>query len=203
MDLDFSISACTSTLPAADTNCVLELKQMEFAHINSFLEANRIGDYAGLLGLLISFVGFYITIKTSLNAKAAAAQASAAVESMRGDLRKGDTVADFSSALAVMDEIKRMHRSATLHLLPDRYSHLGRILISIRSSNPLLDDVDQRAIQDAIVQFSASERTIEKALETASTVSAARMNSLVSKHSEAIQELLVRIKSEITKGDES
>lgn len=176
---------------------------MDFAQVNLFLEANRIGDYAGLLGLLISFVGFFFTIRTSLKARAAAAHASAAVESMRGDLRKGDTVADFSSAIAVMDEIKRMHRSSVLHLLPDRYSHLGRILISIRSSNPLLNDIDQRAIQDAIVQFAASERTIEKALETSSAVSAARMNSLVSKHSEAIQELLVRIKSEITKGDES
>nr|WP_314532542.1 hypothetical protein [uncultured Pseudomonas sp.] len=176
---------------------------MDFAQVNHFLDVNRIGDYAGLLGLLISFVGFFFTIKTSLKTRAAAAQASAAVESMRGDLRRGDTVADFSSAIAVMDEIKRMHRSANLHLLPDRYSHLGRILISIRSSNPLLSDADQRAIQDAIVQFSASERTVERAIEGGGIVSAARMNSLVSKHSEALQELLVRVKSEITKGDES
>ncbi|RBC03298.1 hypothetical protein C3E97_004505 [Pseudomonas sp. MWU12-2115] len=175
---------------------------MDFAQINSFLETNRIGDYAGLLGLLISFVGFFVTIKTSLKAKAAAAHASAAVESMRGDLRKGDTVADFSSALAIMDEIKRMHRSPSLHLLPDRYSQLRRFLVSIRSSNPLLSDADQGCIQSAIVQFSALERLVEKALEAGGAVSAAKMNSLVSKHSEAIQELLVRVKSEITKGDE-
>ncbi|WP_330206610.1 hypothetical protein [Pseudomonas sp. AM14(2022)] len=176
---------------------------MDFAQFNHFLEVNRIGDYAGLVGLLISFVGFFFTIKTSLKTRAAAAQASAAVESMRGDLRRRDTVGDFSSALAVMDEIKRMHRSANLHLLPDRYSQLGRILISIRSSNPLLGDADQRAIQNAIVQFAASERLVEKAIETDGVVSAARMNSLVSKHSEAIQELLVRVKSETLKGDQS
>lgn len=179
------------------------LIKMDFAQINIFLENNRIGDYAGILGLIISVVGFFITIKTSLNTRAAAAQASAAVESMKGDLRKGDTVADFSSALAIMDEIKRMHRSSSLHLLPDRYSQLRRFLVSIRSSNPLLSDVDQGSIQSAIAQFSALERTVEKALEEDRTVSAARMNSLVSKHSETIQELLVRIKSEIAKGGES
>ncbi|WP_339541427.1 hypothetical protein [Pseudomonas sp. RA_5y_Pfl1_P24] len=176
---------------------------MDFAQINHFLEIYRIGDYAGLFGLLISFVGFFITIKTSLKARAAATQATAAVESMREDLRKGDTVADFSSALAIMDEIKRMHRSPNLQLLPDRYSQLRRFLVSIRSSNPLLNDADQGTIQNAITQFSASERIVEKALEGAGSISVARMNSLVSKHSEAIQELLVRIKSEITKGGES
>lgn len=176
---------------------------MDFSQINHFLEIYRIGDYAGLLGLLISVVGFFVTIKTSLNTRAAAAQASAAVESMRDDLRKGDTVADFSSALAIMDEIKRMHRSPSLHLLPDRYSQLRRFLVSIRSSNPLLSESDQGAIQSAIVQFSALERLVEKAIESSGTVSAAKMNSLVSKHSEAIQELLVRVKSEIIKGGES
>lgn len=170
------------------------------ATLNQLLAEYRIGDYAGILGLIISVVGFFITIKTSLNTREAAAQASAAVNSMRDDLRKGDTVADFSSALATMDEIKRMHRSGSLHLLPDRYSQLRRFLVSIRSSNPLLSEPDQQAIQGAISQFSSLERSVEKALEEKGVVSAAKMNSLVSKQSEAIQELLVRIKSEINKG---
>lgn len=175
---------------------------MDFAQFNIFLENYRIGDYAGLIGLIISVVGFFITIKTSLNTRAAAAQASSAVESMRGDLRRGDTVADFSSALEIMDEIKRMHRSQTLHLLPDRYSQLRRFLVSIRSSNPVLNNSDQQSIQSAIVQFSALERSVEKALEDGSSVSPTKMNTLVSKQSEALQELLVRIKSEIIKGDD-
>jgi hypothetical protein len=41
---------------------------------------------------------------------------------------------------------------------------------------------------------------VEKALEGSGSISAARMNSLVSKHSESILELLVRVKSEITQG---
>lgn len=176
---------------------------MDFAQFNLFLETYRIGDYAGLIGLVISLVGFFVTIKTSLNTRAAAAQASAAVESMRGDLRKGDTVADFSSALAIMDEIKRMHRSPTLHLLPDRYTQLQRFLVSIRSSNPLLTDADLRSIQSAIVQFASLERLVERALEVEGSVSPAKMNSLVSKQSEAIQEVLVRIKSEIIRGDDA
>lgn len=74
--------------------------------------------------------------------------------------------------------------------------------MSIRSSNPLLNDTDQQSIQSAIVQFSSLERLVERALEEGGAVSAAKMNSLVSKQSEAIQELLVRVKSEIIKGDD-
>lgn len=170
--------------------------------VNQFLADYRIGDYAGILGLFISLIGFFVTIRTSLNAKAAAVQASSAVSNMREDLRKGETVSDFSTALAIMDEIKRMHRSGTLHSLPDRYSQLRRFLVSIRSSNPLLNDIDQQTIQSAITQFSSIERSVEKAIEEQGGISAARMNALVSKQSEALQELLVRIKSEINKGGE-
>lgn len=169
--------------------------------INQFLLDYPIGDYASLLGLVISVVGFFFTIKTSLKTRDAAKQASVAVVSMREDLRKGETVADFSSALAIMDEIKRMHRTGSLNLLPDRYSQLRRFLVSIRSSNPLLSEEDQKIIQGAIAQFSSIERSVEKALEQNGSVSAAKSNSLVSKQYESIQELLVRIKSEINEGD--
>jgi len=175
---------------------------MDFAQFNHLLEIYRVGDYAGLIGLVISIVGFFFTIKASLNSKEAAKQASAAVLAMRGDLRKGDTVADFSSALAIMDEIKRMHRSPNLHLLPDRYSQLRKFLVSIRSSNPLLTEVDQQSIQSAITQFSSLERFVERALEDGGAMSSAKMNSLVSKQSEVILELLVRIKTEMDLRDQ-
>ena len=176
---------------------------MEFAQVNHFLEIYRIGDYAGLLGLIISFVGFFFTIKVARNSRTAAQEATSAVEGMRGDLRREDTVADFSSALAIMDEIKRMQRSPNLHLLPDRYSQLRKLLVSIRSANPLLTEIDQLSLQSAIVQFSALERYVERALEGSAAISPAKMNSLVSKQIEALLDVLVRIKSEIEIGDKA
>lgn len=170
---------------------------MEF---NKFLEQYRIGDYVGLIGLLISLVGFYFTIRTVLNSKAASEQATAAVESMRGDMRRGETVADFATALAIMEEIKRMHRSDSLTFLPDRYASLKKFLVSIRTSNPLLTEVDQVGLQSAIAKFSYMERLIESSIRNAKPIEHAKMNGQMSKHYDVIQALLVRIKNEIGGG---
>ena len=170
---------------------------MEF---NKILEQYRIGDYAGLIGLLISLIGFYFTIRTVLNSKAASEQATAAVESMRDDMRKSETVADFATALAVMEEIKRMHRSDNLNFLPDRYASLKKFLVSIRTSNSLLTAEDQIVMQSAIAKFSSMESLIEASIRDAKPIEHAKMNSQMSKHYDLIQSLLVRIKNEIGRG---
>ncbi|RLU07406.1 hypothetical protein CS078_10330 [Pseudomonas prosekii] len=167
---------------------------------NQVLQDYRVGDYAGLLGLLISLIGFFFTIKTTLASRAASEQAAAAVESVRSDLRKGETVADFATALAVMDEIKRMHRADSLVFLPDRYSSLKKFLVSIKASNPMLAEADQSAIQSAIAKFSAMENFIEKSIRMAVPVEHDKMNGQVSKHYDVIQALLVKIKNEIGSG---
>jgi len=170
---------------------------MEF---NKILEQYRIGDYAGLIGLVISLIGFYFTIKTALNSKAASEQATAAVESMRGDMRKSETVADFATALAIMEEIKRMHRSDNLSFLPDRYANLKKFLVSIRTSNSLLTAEDQVVMQSAIAKFSSMERLIEASIRNSKPIEHAKMNGQMSKHYDLIQTLLVRIKNEIGRG---
>ncbi|EJN18240.1 hypothetical protein [Pseudomonas sp. GM80] len=168
---------------------------------NKFLEQYRIGDYAGLIGLLISLIGFFFTIKTALNSKAASEQATAAVESMRDDMRRGETVADFATALAVMEEIKRMHRSDSLTFLPDRYANLKKFLVSIRTSNPLLTAEDQVGIQSAIAKFSSMETLIETSIRDSKPIEHAKLNGQMSKHYDVIQTLLVRIKNEIGRGN--
>lgn len=167
---------------------------------NKFLELYRIGDYAGLIGLLISLIGFYFTIKATLNSKASSEQATAAVESMRDDMRRGETVADFATALAIMEEIKRMHRSDSLTFLPDRYASLKKFLVSIRTSNPLLTEKDQIGIQSAIAKFSSMETLIETSIRNAKPIEHAKLNGQMSRHYDVIQTLLVRIKNEIGGG---
>ncbi|WP_438868397.1 hypothetical protein [Pseudomonas sp. L1(2025)] len=168
---------------------------------NALMQTYRLADYASLLGLLASIVGFGITIRTVLTSRAASALAMAAVENMRADLRRGDTVADFATALAIMEEIKRLHRSHSLAYLPDRYSHLRKFLVSIRSSNPLLTDIERQDIQGAIAQFVMLEKYIEKAIDTGEKILPSKMNRLVSKHEDIIQGLLIRVKGQIGLGE--
>ena len=143
-------------------------------------------------------VGFAITIATVIKSRKSADAATEAANRVRSDLRKFKTVADFASALAVMEEIKRLHRANAVELLPDRYASLRKSLIGSRTSNPLLAEADQIVIQAAISQFAALERQIDRELSARTTgLNFPKMNSAVSLQIDSLQDLLVRIRATI------
>ncbi|MBA5706810.1 hypothetical protein DT037_06930 [Pseudomonas fulva] len=163
--------------------------------VNQFLTEYSIGDFASIIGLVISIIGFIWTIRASVSSKEAAVQTKFVVESIKNDLRRIDAVSDFSTAVAIMEEIKRLHRLNSLQLLPERYSQLTKFLISIRSSNSLISDDDREVIQSAIAQFASLERLVEGFLHDGQgRIDTPKMNASVSKQVEAVQGLLIRIK---------
>jgi hypothetical protein len=82
------------------------------------------GDIASVAGFLLSVVGFAVTIVGVWRAKSAAEQARQAAVAARESIAHYDAIADLSSAMAIMDEIKRLQRSGIWPLLPDRYANL-------------------------------------------------------------------------------
>lgn len=165
--------------------------------LNTFLATYRVGDYAGILGLIVSIVGFVWTVRAAVSSRDAALQTKAAVQDMRNDLRRAETVSDFSTAVAIMEEIKRLHRLKSLELLPERYSQINKFLIGVRSANPLLTADELKIIQNAIAQFSALERLIEGCLAKTTELDTAKVNGQVSKQLEAVHGLLVSMKTKI------
>lgn len=165
--------------------------------INSFLADYRVGDYAGILGLIVSVVGFIWTVRAAVSSRDAALQTKSVVQDIRNDMRRAETVSDFSAVVAIMEEIKRLHRLKSLELLPDRYSQINKFLIGVRSANPLLTEGELKIIQSAITQFSALERLIDGCLANATALDTAKVNGLVSKQLEAVHGLLVSMKSQI------
>jgi len=99
-----------------------------------------------------------------------------------------------------MDEIKRLHRQKEWVLLPDRYNSLRKSLISIRCENPILSESDQKEIQAAITQFSGLEKLIDRHLSSddKSKIDIPRINGIVSKQIDRIQELLVKLNSKVS-----
>ncbi len=104
------------------------------------------GDLTSVVGLLLSLVGFAVTIVQVRRAKSAAEQARQAA------------IADLSSAMAVMDEIKRLQRNGIWPLLPDRYSELRRRLIAIRQSHAQLTEEQRESLSVTIDRFAELER---------------------------------------------
>ncbi|MFD0738872.1 hypothetical protein ACFQZQ_06215 [Lysobacter koreensis] len=162
---------------------------------------HRLNEYSDVLGLLITIVGFAATLWAVWRSRRVAAQALAVANKVRDDLRKVETVAEFSSAMTAMEEVKRLHRKGDLDPLPERYSALRRSLISLRASSQLLTDGEQSVLQSAITQFAGFERRIEKALTSESAkVDFAKMNRIVSSSMDQIHAVLIRIKTAIGDG---
>ena len=93
-----------------------------------------------------------------------------------------------------MNEIKRLHRAEAWVILPDRYAALRNMLISIRSTNPDLQVEYRTAIQSALQQFSAIEKTVERSLASNKPpTNRAKLNEIVSVQVDRLIEILEEI----------
>lgn len=102
----------------------------------AFVRDHDVGNIASVVGVMLSLLGFSVTVWNVVRSKRAAEQTEKAVKSVRDRLTAIDTIADFSSAIAIMDEIKRLHRQGAWVILPDRYSALKKALVSSMDRGP-------------------------------------------------------------------
>ncbi len=168
------------------------------AFIYRLLESAVFGNILSIAGILIALVGFFLTIRAARKSRTAAQQAEQAVQRMRDDIRKYDTVAEFSTALSIMEEIKRLHREGAWKVLPDRYSTLRQLLISIRATNPSLSNKQKEIMQNALMHFTGIERQVEKVNATNQIPpSIPRLNSIVSNQIDGLKSILVDIRNTI------
>jgi hypothetical protein len=164
----------------------------------NFIVKNNWGDIASVIGLIITIISFIVILINVLRSRRAAEQAKIAVAQVRDDLSKVDTVAEFSTALSAMEEIRRLHRKDAWEILPDRYSSLRKSLISIRSSNPDMLKEYKKAFQSAIQIFSSIEDQVEVALsQKKSPPDAAELNKVISIQIDKLQEILIEMKNQI------
>ena len=153
---------------------------MTWRAILDWIGENRVGDLVGILGLFVSLIGFFITIVGVTRSQGAARRAEEAAKATRDSIRLLDTVMDFSAAISTLEEIKRMHRRSEWNLLPDRYSTIRKLLITLRSSGQELSDTHSAAIQAALTNLRDIETQVEKSATNQTSLKAAKFNSLIS-----------------------
>ena len=156
------------------------------------------GSIASLVGLVITVVGFFITIWNVRKSRTAAQQAREASLKVREDIRKIDTVSDLSSAISIMHEIKRLHRANEWIILPDRYSTLKKLLISIKVANPDLSETKKKSIQATIQQMTNIDKQIEKVVDgQEADVDVPKLNAIITKQVDRLEEVLIEIRNDI------
>jgi len=165
--------------------------------LTQFIVEHNVGDWASIAGVIIVVVGFAITIINVLLSRSAARQARDAAVDARESMNRLDTVTEFSSAMSVMEEIKRLHRHGAWPILPDRYSALRKSLISIRTNNPDLTNEQQQTIQNAIQHFVNIEKIVEKCMTDQTKPDVSRLNQRVSSQIDLLQAVLIEIKNKV------
>lgn len=147
---------------------------------------------------MVSLLGFGFTLVGVRRAKNAAVQAAQAALSAKRSIMAANALVDFASAMAIMEEIRRLHREAAWKILPDRYSVLKRALLSLRTEHPFLTDQQKITIQGSIVQIRGLEKSVERALAANSEPDkVARMNEILALQIEKISDVLISLKEEI------
>ena len=155
--------------------------------------------WADVSGFFIAIVGFAATLWNVVRSKNAAIKAQEAAQAARDSIRQFDSIVDFSTAIAVLEEIKRSHRETGVsNALPERYAAIRKQLIVLRASSVDLSDEHLAVIQDAIANLRTMETYIEKALANKTEFPVARFNSLLSRDIDKLVDVLT---SEDKSGD--
>jgi hypothetical protein len=166
--------------------------------VKSVLESTTFGNTLNIIALFISIIGFIATFLQARRSKNAAEQAEVAVQQVREDIRNIKLIADFSEALSIMDEIKRLHRHEAWPTLPDRYALLRRLLISIRTGNPDLSQSQKIIIQDTVVHLRTMEKQVESFIaKPRNPLDVSKLNTTIANQVDELYEVLSEIRSAI------
>jgi lipopolysaccharide export LptBFGC system permease protein LptF len=162
-----------------------------------FLDGSGWGDFASIAGLAIALIGFAFTLYGISKSRSAAESAENAAQEAKTAILRTETISNFSSAVTVMEEVKRLHRAGAWEIMPDRYSYLKKSLISILSTHTDLTDDQRVLIQSAVIQFRELESSVENYLSNRkSAPNSAKLNKIVTAQIDKLDELLNMIKTE-------
>lgn len=156
------------------------------------------GDLASVTGLLLALAGFIITIVVVYRSKSAAQRAREAADETKAILLRANAIADFSAALTIMDEIRRLQRAAAWAVLPDRYSSLREKLMTILASHPLMSEAQRLSVTEALEGIRRLEHRVEGSLAAATPPpNPAKLNQVIGSHLDTLRGVLTTLRGEI------
>lgn len=161
----------------------------------------RVSGVLSVAGVLLSVVGFGITIFGVYRSRNAAEAAAQAARSVRDQLGRFNTATECASAIQVLEEIERLHRTGPFYLLPDRYTAARRSLVQIHHATTHLSDERRSKLQSAVTHIATMKVGVEKYLasdssgETDSAFDSIKHNKIMAKQITELLVLLVELRN--------
>jgi len=169
----------------------------EYFQVLNWLKANQFADnWADIVGLVVTVLGFTATLIGVFKSKRAAVAAQEAAVATRDQIRLLDTIVDFSAVITILEEIKRAHRSEKdWSVMPDKYASLRKQLILLRETSLQLSDEQLVAIQNAITNLSEIEKRVERHLISGAELRVEKFNATISDDIDRMVGILTQLKA--------
>lgn len=153
----------------------------------TFITDSELGAAASIIGVIITVGGFVWTL---LYAKAAKDAAREAIN----EIQQSKTVVDVSSAIQILEEIRRLHREKAWEILPDRYTALKKALVFIQTENQIINTTQKINLTKIVRQISIIEGEIEKRNDNEDHfVDVPRFNGVLSIALDRLNEMLAQL----------
>lgn len=128
---------------------------MDMKAIIDFFTNPDIGAAASVIGVIITVTGFGFTIYGVWRAKRAAQEA-------RDDIKTKQQTFDLSTSIAIIEEIRRLHREKAWTVVQDRYTALKKSLVAFHCSNPTLKSEHKEMIAKTIKVITTMDSEVER-----------------------------------------
>lgn len=160
--------------------------------------AKEWGNIASLAGVLISIVGFTLTLIGVIKSRSAAESAKSSAAEVRQKLAIKTSLVDLTRVASEVEELKLFHRANVWDALPSRYTSVRRNLLVIKETYANLSRKQKTDIQGVIGQFSSIEQIVEKALASRQDPpDVPTLNRIAAEQGDKINAILVSIQQTI------
>lgn len=161
---------------------------------------STVADIVSLVGFPLALLGLWISFREIKKSKTVVDATKSAVERVRSDISLINTVSEFSEAISILDELKRLIRHNTFAPLPDRLTQARLLLILIRAKTKGLSPEQSTCFQNAISDLSILEKKIDDIIsKNVPLKNASSVNENISNHVDNLYVVLISIKESIGK----
>ena len=169
---------------------------MTFAQ--DLIETGHLGDWSSIIGLIVSLIGFTITIINVMLSKSAAKRAELAADKALNSMKGIEVVGSLTKAISLLEEIHRLNRTNEWQVILDRHVTFRGMVTAVKVGNPVFEEEQLARLQAAIQHSASISNKIEMSLEKNEEPNGiAQMNKILSDQMQKLGELLAGIRNEV------
>lgn len=151
-------------------------------------------DWTGIIGILVSLLGFGVALAQIRKTKTAAESANTSAGLARNEIRRLDTLLEFASVSKSMEDIQNAFREERFDAIPLLLHGARKSLISAMKGRPTMSDEDRAKIDQTLEFLTDLEGNISKSKREQIVGKHLKITKALVQHSNAVTALLAEVK---------